>query len=389
MSFCISLDALFWQTAMSYDYELLAPVQLATVKDVTDNKILARFHYSPSTQLPYDSQYAWETCMDHGPATFFTKEKNFTLNKLNSVVILDKINYQFTYTNSSTERLKLKTLTKTTPSGTQSTYSLNYFPNHLPGYNTGHYDNLGFNNGENFSYYFSKEFFENAIFADKQIAEGKEYTNKRMGDKGGFRVTAEMLKSITYPTHGRTEFIYEPNVISSMVSADRKTVQSAHLPYPGTPDYTYPGGLRIKEINNYDSNDELLTRKHYYYTKEFTPTTKGGVSSGILSFTPQYLWGWQLYNLLKSQNGGPEYYTLNAIMSQASNPLWYNSRGEYIGYSKVIECNEDKNGKLIDGYTVHTFSNFGPGYMDEDPIAMLNNKFSREYPPHVGTPYSP
>ena len=27
--------------------------------------------------------------------------------------------------------------------------------------------------------------------------------------------------------------------------------------------------------------------------------------------------------------------------------------------------------------------------MDEDPIAMLNNKFSREYPPHVGTPYSP
>ena len=129
-------------------------------------------------------------------------------------------------------------------------------------------------------------------------------------------------------------------------TADRKTVQSAHLPYPGTPDYTYPGGLRIKEINNYDSNDELLTRKHYYYTKEFTPTTKGGVSSGILSFTPQYLWGWQLYNLLKSQDGGPEYYTLNAIMSQASNPLWYNSRGEYIGYSKVIECNEDKNGKL-------------------------------------------
>ena len=58
----------------------------------------------------------------------------------------------------------------------------------------------------------------------------------------------------------------------------------------------------------------------------------------------------------------------SAIMSQASNPLWYNSRGEYIGYSKVIECNEDKNGKLIDGYTVHTFSNFGPGYMDEDRI---------------------
>lgn len=105
--------------------------------------------------------------------------------------------------------------------------------------------------GENFSYYFSKEFFENAIFADKQIAEGKEYTNKRMGDKGGFRVTAEMLKSITYPTHGRTEFIYEPNVISSMVSADRKTVQSAHLPYPGTPDYIISGRSPYQRNHNY------------------------------------------------------------------------------------------------------------------------------------------
>ncbi len=27
--------------------------------------------------------------------------------------------------------------------------------------------------------------------------------------------------------------------------------------------------------------------------------------------------------------------------------------------------------------------------MDEDPIAILNNKFSREYPPHFGNPYSP
>ena len=129
-----------------------------------------------------------------------------------------------------------------------------------------------------------------------------------------------------------------------MVSADRKTVQSAHLPYPGTPDYTYPGGLRIKEINNYDSNDELLTRKHYYYTKEFTPTTKGGVSSGILSFLHN-TFGVGSYTISSNhKTEGPEYYTLNAIMSQASNPLWYNSRGEYIGYSKVIECNEDKMG---------------------------------------------
>lgn len=389
MSFCVSLEAIFWETAMNYNYELLAPVQLTGIKDVTDNKILARFQYSPSTQLPYDSQYAWETCMDHGLATFFTQEKNFTLNQLNSIKILDKIDYKFTYTKSAAERLKLKTLTKTTPSGTQSTYSLNYFPNHLPGYNTGHYDNLGFNNGKNFQYYFTQKFFENAIDINKQVAEGKEYTNKRLGDTGGFHVTAEMLKSIEYPTHGKTEFTYEPNIISSMVTVDRKALQSAHLPYPGTPDYTYPGGLRIKQIVNYDKDGEFLTKKHYYYTQKFTPTNKQGTSSGILSFTPQYLWGLQLYNLLKSQNGGPEYYTLNAIMSQASNPLWYNSRGEYIGYSKVIECNEDKNGKLIDGYTVHTFSNFGQGYMDEDPIYMLNDKFSYEYPPHVGTPYSP
>lgn len=389
MSFNISVDAIFWETTMNYNYELLAPVQLTGIKDVTDNKILAQFHYSPSTQLPYDSQYAWETCMDHGLATFFTQEKNFTLNQLNSIKILDKIDYLFTYTKNTSERLKLRKLTETTQSGTQSIYSLGYYNNPLPNYNTGHYDNLGFYNGQDFSYYFTKDFYTNAIDDSKQIAEGKKYTNKRLGDKNGKYATSEILKSITYPTKGRTEFIYEPNIIANMVSIDRKTLQNAHLPYPGTPDYTYPGGIRIKQIDNYDSNNALLTRKHYYYTQEFTPANKKGTSSGILSFTPQYLWGLQLYNLLKSQNGGPEYYTMNAIMSQASNPLWYNSRGEYIGYSKVIECNEDEYGELIDGYTVHTFSNFGQGYMDEDPIAMLNNKFSYEYPPHVGTPYSP
>ena len=56
MSFCLSLDAIFWQTAMSYNYELIAPVQLKSIKDITDNKILTQFYYSLSTQLPYDSQ---------------------------------------------------------------------------------------------------------------------------------------------------------------------------------------------------------------------------------------------------------------------------------------------------------------------------------------------
>ncbi|MBX9049331.1 hypothetical protein HCH04_13500 [Bacteroides thetaiotaomicron] len=389
MSFNISLEAVFRTTAMTYEYELLMPVQLAGVKDITDNKTLADFHYSRSTQLPYDSQYAWMTATENGPITFLTKEKNFILNQLSSMDILNKMNYQFTYTNSSTERLKLKTLTKTTQAGTRSTYSLDYYSRRLPGYNTGHYDNLGFYNGKDFSYYFTNDFFANAIDANKQVAEGKEYTNRRLGDRTGEYVKAEMLKSITYPTKGRTEFIYEPNVIASMVSVDRKSVQHARLPYPGTPDYTYPGGLRIKQIDNYDLTGELLARKHYYYTNDFTPTNRQGSSSGILSFTPQYLWGLRLYNLLRNQNGLSEYCSLNAIISQASNPLWFNSRGEYIGYSKVVECNEDAKGNLIDGYTVHTFSNFGPGYMDEDPIAMLNNKFSYDYPPHIGTPYSP
>lgn len=389
MSFNISVEAIFQQTAMSYNYELLAPVQLVRIQDSTDSQPLLDLYYSPSTQLLYGSENAWSTAMDKGLVTFFTQDRNFILNQLDSIQILDKIDYKFSYTKNSAERLKLKTLTKITQSGTKSIYSLNYHNRLLPKYNIGHYDNLGFYNGKDFAYYSTKEFFANAIRGDKQVAEGREYTNRRLGDKTGEYVTAEMLKSITYPTKGRTEFIYEPNVISSMVSVDRKTIQSAHLPYPGTPDYTYPGGIRIKQIDNYDSNNALLSRKHYYYTQEFTPANKKGASSGILSFTPQYLWGLQLYNLLKSQNGGPEYYTMNAIMSQASNPLWYNSQGEYIGYSKVIECNEDEYGELIDGYTVHTFSNFGQGYMDEDPIVMLNNKFSYEYPPHVGTPYSP
>ena len=281
MSFNISVEAMFWETAMSYNYELLAPVQLVEIKDITDNKTLASFHYSPSTQLAYNSQHAWMTAMDDGLVTYYTREKSFRLSQLDYLEIFDKIKIKFSYTQNSAERLKLLTLTKTTPSGTQSTYSMNYNPRMLPPYDSGHYDHLGFNNGKDFSYYFTKNFFNNALDTKKQVAEGNKYTNSRMGDKLGEDVTAEMLKSITYPTKGRTEFTFEPNVISSMVSIDRKTLMSARLPYPNTPNYTYPGGIRIKQIDNYDRSGELLTRKHYYYTEDFTPVNRKGISSGI------------------------------------------------------------------------------------------------------------
>lgn len=391
MSFNIATEALFKYAVVNYNYELIVPVQLSEVIDKTESKQLISLNYGPSTQHPYDSQYAWLTAMDKGLVTFFTQQKDFTLHQLNSLSVLERIKYEFSYTDQSNERLKLEKISRVSESGNKSTHYFNYYLQRLPGYCTGHYDNLGFYNGKDFSYYFSNDFFCNARDKDKQISEGLKYTKDRLGDASGKYATAEMLKTIFYPTGGYTEFIYEPNIISSMVSVDRKKLHPAHLPYPNTPDYTYPGGVRIKQIDNYNHSNDLLTRKHYYYTTDFSPEKRDGKSSGILSFTPQYLWGFELYNMLNASNQYNEYISYSAIISQSSNPLWYSSRGEFIGYSKVIECNEDSEGKLINGYTIHTFRNFEPGYMDEDPIVMLNHTYTN-YPngtPFTPTPYSP
>lgn len=390
MSFNIPAETLYQWHSIFYDYELQLGVQLSEIVDNTDHTTLASFQYASSIQLKYDSEYAWMTAADNGAINYFTKQKVFTPNQLKTLSILNNIKYNFTYTTNSNERLKLKKITKIGEPSQVQTYSFNYYSIKLPGYNTGHYDNLGFFNGKDFSYYFTDAFFEAARNKDTHYSEGMKYTQNRLGDATGQYVTAEMLKTITYPTNGVTEFIYEPNVIFQMVSSDRHYLQPARSFYPGTPDYTYPGGVRIRQINNYDTSRELLTRKHYYYTTNFTPDNRDGASSGILSFTPQYVWGLNLYNLYSSINIMPEYVPYKILMSQSSNPLWYNFKEENVGYSKVVECNEDKNGNLIDGYTVHTFRNFGPGYMDEDPIAMLNNEYTTSNTkPANTTPYGP
>lgn len=390
MSFNIVAGTIYKWNSIYYDYDLLMGVQLSEITDNTKFVTLASFQYTPSTQLKYGSEYAWLTADDYSPVSYFTKQKDFVQDQLGSLSILGKINYAFSYTKNSNERLKLKEITRTDQANHIQNHSFSYYPNKLPGYNTGHYDNFGFYNGKDFSYYFTNAFFIAARKADTQYSEGIKYTNSRLGDRSGEFVTAEMLKTITYPTRGYTEFFYEPNTASQMVTVNRQNLQPTRLQYPGTPDYTYPGGIRIKQVDNYNNTGEFVNRKHYYYTTNFTPENRNGATSGILSFIPQYVWGLELYNLYSSIQIMPEYESYKLFTSQGSNPLWYNVKGEYIGYSKVIECNEDKNGNLIDGYTIHTFSNFGPGYMDENPIAMLNNEYTKgSGKPINTTPYGP
>lgn len=58
-----------------------------------------------------------------------------------------------------------------------------------------------------------------------------------------------ILTQITYPTGGKTEFSYEPNVenLSNLVG--------------------YRGGLRVKEIKNFDENNNLASRRTYEYNE--------------------------------------------------------------------------------------------------------------------------
>ncbi len=67
-----------------------------------------------------------------------------------------------------------------------------------------------------------------------------------MGYKGGFRVTAEMLNSSHTPHMEEQNSFMNPTSYPVWCQQIPENSTKCPFTHPGTPDYTYPGGLRIK-----------------------------------------------------------------------------------------------------------------------------------------------
>ena len=131
-----------------------------------------------------------------------------------------------------------------------------------------------------------------------------------------------MLKSITYPTGGRTDFEYEPHDYSAYVTCEypefipylQNTVGRKAAP---------AGGMRIKSIKDYSSSDTTSPA----YSREYSYLDSEGYSSGNLAPMPRYG--------LSYTRSTPPNENISVFLGSYNDLL--PSDGTHIGYSRVVE----------------------------------------------------
>lgn len=156
-----------------------------------------------------------------------------------------------------------------------------------------------------------------------------------------------MLTEIVYPTGGKSQFEYELNDYSCVLSSDRQSMIS---------ESGVAGGLRVRSIR--DSSDMASDR-----TRNFTYLDMQGHSSGELFTRPSYGWCW-------SQPNAHIYVYQDVPVIPLST-----ATGSHIGYSYVTETSADSTQHL---YHYNNFSDV----KDELPImTTLVNPGNNTYTP--------
>lgn len=145
-----------------------------------------------------------------------------------------------------------------------------------------------------------------------------------------------VLSSICYPTGGRSNFDYEYNSYSKVVSDKSHSILNKT--------WNPSGGLRIKEIKNTDKDGTItsITRYHYKENIEDSEVKSSGISKGRPCIEYSIRQGDQTY-VLASEGG---------MFPDITN---YNSPD--VGYSCVIEETLD-SAKVSQGYIKYRYSNY-------------------------------
>jgi hypothetical protein len=239
-------------------------------------------------------------------------------------------NYAFSYVNSPMDRLKLSVFVekdKFIPSGPQYSFFYNSTTFLSSATNT---------NTDHWGYYNTKPV---------QTTDETSFIQSRNADTASCR--AELLDKIVYPMGGYTRYTWEPNDYSKAIDHDNRlntVIYSTNL---------NAGGVRIKQITNFDKDGSKTGFKRYMYLKNFSLVTPGNISSGILYSTIKYDFD-QAGNYL-------------VIPRQA---LTEDNVGSHISYSEVSEISTDNS------YIKTIYSNFDTGnnneYLDESPAATFS-----------------
>lgn len=348
---------------------LIHPKYLSKIATSTGQTI--RFISSKTTELDYDN---WSTAYSNYTTVFnallssqaYNSWDSSRLNdhyylELDRIVVDSLKTIDFSYTKNRGQRLRLLGLSVVSYDNidglpinlsdgiTDSKYTFYYNNTMLPPYNSRQTDNWGFYNNKSYS----------------SINDYSTLFNARQPDLPYTK--AEILEKIKYPTGGATEFEYELNTYSKVVSG----LEISTNPFALTQVSGTAGGLRIKTITSYkdslDRTDQI--KKEFSYNQ-----SDGSTSSGILSGLPVYnISGSQHVNYKFSGWSGLCYYSGQAdqmvtylVCSQNLLLPLHTTNGNHVTYSKVT-VNESDGSKTIYSYTNHD------DFMDEPPLQVITN----------------
>jgi hypothetical protein len=205
-------------------------------------------------------------------------------------------------------------------------YSFDYIDYWMPSFFAGS-DQSGYYNNKQFkfTYFHQLDYWNNELLALKETDPNY--------------VKSGSLSKITYPTGGYTEFEFEAHDYS-------KYVNNLNVLTTG---FGLVGGLRIKKIKNFDSNNVNLSTKEYIYKKNLNSNE----SSGIWLTKPLYYlnFGTINYQIENSFISERPYYSYYA-QSIGNLTSLSGFMGVNLEYTDVFEKS------INNGYTHYKYSNY-------------------------------
>lgn len=300
--------------------------------------------------------------------------------QLSKVNINNSFEYVFQYTNTENDRLKLLSMKKRDLSNNSvAKYEFKYNTGRFPDYWASLGDHQGFYNGKDHQFVLKDGFFKyytvnSNDFLDASVEEC--FRASREPDKSGAYFKSEILERISYPVGGYVIFDYETHQVNRYMSlTSQKTMIENYQPQ----NLIYPGGIRVKRISNYLEDGTFHNAKNYYYVNSFNPRTKSGSNSGIISSLPKYVQRIKAYRSIVPLGDNNYVREFDLFSTNGFNNYIYCKPGYNVGYSTIVESQEDNNGN-INGYTEYKFTNFnsdiwGESHLDEMPLSRLNETF--------------
>lgn len=248
-------------------------------------------------------------------------------------------------------------------------YSFDYYNvDDLPYENDGKLDYWGYFNNRPM-YKMIPNFTLNNATGDYTITDNTREPNPLVFSVG-------LLKKITYPTKGKSEFIYEPHQYSKKVDRNSASqFKSVLVQASGS-----VGGGRLNKIINYSNDGSQIGIKEYKYISNYSPYGTNSTSSGIMS---NYYRNIDYSRTIQTPNNSVAVNT-ETLKVYSDNILETAMNSFPVQYSEVTEIDNNK------GYTKYYFTDYN-SYPDSPEFKEVYNNRTPDSdgyisytPPNIG-----